>query len=124
MWSYAIAFAIVCVFGALMYVRSGAIAAVLQTTILGLSLFTILKVAGRGLWTTAFRSLTAHPGRLVFILILLGLFITRRWETLDWPVALDLLLAACFLWAFDILAVAFFQKHVFAKSRGESKNLK
>lgn len=124
MWNWGSAVAVVCIFCGFTFLRSGAIGAAIQTTVLTLSLFVILKVAGRGKWTTAFRSLVAHPGRCVFIFILLGVFIARRWDGLTWPVALDVLLVGGFFWAFDTLASSFFQRHFFAKSRNEGKSVK
>ena len=114
-WPLSSAIAIICIFCALTYVNSGAVTAALETTLLAVSLFTILKVSGRGNWATAFRSLLAHPGQYATILILLALFIARRWEGFNWKDAVEFVLAGFFYWAGLTLISLFFERHVFAK---------
>jgi hypothetical protein len=122
-WSSASAAAIVCIFCALTYVRSGALTAALETTVVAVSLFTILKVKGQGKWSTAFRSLLDQPAQSVAILLLMGLFFARRWETLAWQDSVDLILVGSFYWGFFTFASSFFEKHFFTKtSKGNQKS--
>jgi len=122
-WTLGSAIAIICIFCALTYTNSGAVTAALETTLLAVSLYTVLKVSGRGNWATAFRSLLAQPGLLATILILLALFIARRWEGLNWKDAVEIVLVGFFYWAGCVLISLFFERHVFARpSSGRRKS--
>ena len=104
-WDHAWVVGVSCAFFALTYAAKGALPASVQATVMTVSLLVVLRIGGRGRWTTAFRSLVERPWQYAVTWVLLALFLLRRLDTFDWSVILEFVLAASFLWAVNCAAI-------------------